>query len=126
MKTFNIFCFFMATFMFGFIYYVSSLQFPPPPTGVSLSGKAMIYHLSVFFLLMMFFHLSLFNNGFKQRKSIFYLSMSIILVYAVLDELHQFFVPGRYSSSIDVLIDFIGILFASFTYSILEEKKLNL
>lgn len=44
-----------------------------------------------------------------RRKTRYILSFGIPLLYAVSDEIHQYFVPGRYCSAIDVFIDFMGI-----------------
>ena len=124
MKNLRIFSGLMAIFMFGFIYYVSSIQFPPPPPGVSFNGKAIIYHISVFFLLSMFLYISMAKKELDGR---IFSIMSISLVYAMLDELHQYFVPGRFMSVNDVLIDSIGITFSTLIYFIIiEVKKKNI
>ena len=48
----------------------------------------------------------------------------IVFILAALDELHQFFVPGRFSSVWDVLIDTLGCaLFLFFMYLIFDRKK---
>ncbi|MDW8802198.1 VanZ family protein [Clostridium sp. A1-XYC3] len=49
----------------------------------------------------------LFIFDFKGRKAIIYI-LFICLFYSVTDEFHQLFVPGRTSSVVDVLIDFLG------------------
>ena len=46
-----------------------------------------------------------------------YGSLLIGISFAILDEFHQSFVPGRHMSSIDMLFDSIGIVFGTFTYS---------
>ena len=43
----------------------------------------------------------------------FYGSLLIGISFAILDEFHQSFVPGRHMSSIDILFDSIGILFGT-------------
>ena len=43
----------------------------------------------------------------------FYGSLLIGMSFAILDEFHQSFVPGRHMSSIDTLFDSIGILFGT-------------
>ena len=43
----------------------------------------------------------------------FYGSLLIGISFAILDEFHQSFVPGRHMSSIDMLFDSIGILFGT-------------
>ena len=44
----------------------------------------------------------------------FYGSLLIGISFAILDEFHQSFVPGRYMSSTDVLFDSLGIVFGMF------------
>ena len=48
-----------------------------------------------------------FGFGFKGRGAIVYI-LFICLLYAVLDEFHQLYVPGRTSLVSDVLVDFLG------------------
>ncbi len=44
----------------------------------------------------------------------FYGSLLIGISFAILDEFHQSFVPGRHMSSTDVLFDSLGIIFGIF------------
>ena len=44
----------------------------------------------------------------------FYSSLLIGISFAILDEFHQSFVPGRHMSSIDMIFDSLGILFGTF------------
>ncbi len=45
--------------------------------------------------------------------------MGIILaiIYGISDEIHQLFVPGRFASTKDILINSFGILLTSLAYS---------
>ena len=47
----------------------------------------------------------------------FYGSFLIGISFAILDEVHQSFVPERHMSSIDMLFDSLGILFGTFLSS---------
>ena len=47
----------------------------------------------------------------------FYGSLLIGISFAILDEFHQSFVPGRHMSSIDMIFDSVGILFGIFICS---------
>ncbi len=64
--------------------------------------------------------------GKDLEKSIINI-LFICLLYAVSDEYHQIFIPGRNSSITDVIIDFtgacVGILFAYLVRYILEKKE---
>lgn len=56
------------------------------------------------------------SNGFKNSgsKKVFSNSLVICIIYAVSDELHQLFVPGRGCQLKDVLIDSVGSLLGIF------------
>jgi len=49
----------------------------------------------------------------------------VSLSYAILDEIHQSFVLGRYPSFDDVIIDSLGIIISTFIY-FKTSKKLSL
>ena len=104
----------------GLIFYISSLTFPPQPAGPP-SITATVYHISVFFLLAFFLFVSVLERKWDSRKIT--LSVLIVAVYATLDELHQYFVPGRYMSFDDFLLDFTGVIFASLIYFVLIGVK---
>ncbi len=102
------------------IFYLSSLTFPTSATS-SESSLATVYHISIFFLLALFLFFSIIEKKPEWKKII--VSLFIVIVYAMLDELHQYFVPGRFSSIKDFLFDFWGIIFAFLTYLILIKRK---
>jgi len=102
------------------IFYISSLTFLPPPVGPP-SINATVYHISAFFFLAIFLFTSALDRKWNFKKII--LSILIVSVYAALDEIHQFFVPGRYMSFNDFLLDFTGIAVASLFYFILILSK---
>lgn len=89
-----------------FIFYISSLKFPPSPFYV-FSYITIIYHFSMFFL----FSLFLLISG-KFNKKFVLVVLALSFVYAGLDELHQVFVPGRDPSFFDVGTDFTGSFFS--------------
>ena len=69
----------------------------------------------------------LISNGFKKSgsKRVFLFSFVICVIYAVSDELHQLFVPGRGCQLKDIIIDSAGSLsgiFLSKEYFRLSEK----
>jgi len=115
----KIFLWIITISFFIVIFYISSITFPLP-TGRS-SIMSIIYHICIFFLLAIFFFISTLERKKNIKKII--LSLLIVTIYAVLDELHQFFVPGRICSIDDFLLDFTGIIFAFLIYFILIFKK---
>ena len=99
-----------ALLIAGFIFYTSGQS---QPYGVSGCNEFIpkAYHFSIFFLLA----LCLILSKEKQERGFIFLAIMISLVYALLDELHQYFVPGRECSLGDFVIDSLGIL-ASFAF----------
>ena len=64
-----------------------------------------------------FLLLRTFTSGEIRTFHPLYVSLLIGISFAILDEFHQSFVPGRHMSSIDMLFDSIGIVFGTFAYS---------
>lgn len=63
----------------------------------------------------------LFSFNLKGKNAIIYV-MFLCLFYAVTDEFHQVFIPGRGSSVIDVLIDFAGSMLGILIFYIIYYK----
>ena len=60
-----------------------------------------------FFVLALLIFLTLKSFNIKSREVIIY-TLFIVLLYAVIDEYRQLYIPGRNSNVRDVVIDFIG------------------
>lgn len=93
------------------IFYLSSLTFAPSPQTTGMN--TIIYHFSAFFFLAFFLSPALARG---KSKSLIFLSIILAVSYALSDEVHQLFVPGRYCSFSDFLVDSAGVLSASFIY----------
>ena len=100
------------------IFWVSSLSFGSGVPGIDI--VPILYHILSFFVLATFLLISLVGG---QRKRLFVLGIVLAIVYGVSDELHQFFVPGRYMSLFDIFLDGIGVIFAAMIYFILVESR---
>ena len=89
-----------------------------PAVGIDPS---LVYHLIVFFLFNFFLILSIIG---KKNVKMGYLVLSMVfsIIYAILDEIHQFFVPLRLPSVRDVLIDVTGIFLSTITYLYYKRK----
>ncbi len=65
--------------------------------------------------------------GFKgvteAKRKCLILSVFVSFIYAITDEIHQYFVPGRYGTFTDVLIDTCGAAVFTFIYIFLFNKK---
>jgi hypothetical protein len=104
----------MVVILGVYIFIISSMNFPgggAPGLGI----KAVLYHIGVFFLFSFFLMVAL-VKGKKLRLALAGVLISIL--YAVSDEVHQLFVPGRSGSIGDVLLDSTGIGFAFLVYFI--------
>jgi len=111
----------LATLCGVLIVYMSSLP------GHSLLGNGSLSEqiLSNFahipaYALLTFLWLKTFDR--KENRDKFLMVNGLILtgliIFAISDEIHQSFVPGRSASFMDVILDVIGILFGLVTFKI--------
>ena len=63
-------------------------------------------------------------HKFKEWKFKFLYPELIAFLYACTDELHQYYVPGRYGTFSDVIIDSCGAITGIFIYYFFWKKKL--
>ena len=91
--------------------------------GVGGSWPSRIYHFTIFFLLN-FFLLASIKPGKKLKFKQIMLALFLSLIYAILDEVHQMFVPFRGPGVSDVLTDTAGIFF-SILVSFMFAKKVK-
>ena len=101
------------------IFLVSSIPGGPPS---KIPDFSLLYHFVAFFLFN-FFLLTTFRIEEKITSKKMILVLIISLVYAVLDELHQFFVPLRTPDLVDFLVDSAGIFLSAFAYKYYSNKK---
>ena len=113
--------FFAAAAVWGLlIFYLSSI----PDLQSSLPGwqdliLRKLAHIFVFFILSYF----LISSFVKYKRVYIYFVIITVIAYAFIDEYHQVFVPFRYGSAKDILIDSIGVLFGTALYSNLPPHK---
>ena len=104
------------------IFYFSSISFGPSSGTGGIPGLATIYHFVVFFLFAFFLFISI--KGSKKIK-IKYLIIALLIsiVYAVLDEFHQMFVPFREPAIRDILTNTAGIFSSAIVYLYANKKN---
>jgi len=91
--------------------------------GIQIPFKSILYHFVIFAALTFFFLISRIK-GDKQKIDLIFSVISLAILYAILDEVHQIFVPGRVFAIADILTDSAGVLFAALIYSLrFKEKK---
>jgi VanZ family protein len=87
------------------IFYYSSLSYPVPQTvqEVTFFDMNTVLHIGEYAVFSFFLTFGL----YKKIKN--YYIVSIGFLYALSDEIHQYFVPYRYFDFLDVLADGIGV-----------------
>ena len=98
------------------IFYISSLSFGKGAPGPEFPLKSVIYHFLIFAIFAFFLLISLTKGKTKNRHFIM-IAMLLAIAYGIADELHQFFVPNRYSSLNDALVNSLGIMISGVFYS---------
>jgi VanZ family protein len=102
--------------------------------GINLQMANLIYlirksaHIFEYFILSTLFTLIYLESQMSDKYKILYSFTSALLI-AITDEVIQSFVPGRYGSLIDVLIDSIGIVIGVgliILIQLIRKKKHNL
>ena len=93
----------------GIIFILSSQQSFPIRNLPQYSDK--VVHTLIYIPLAFMMYLSLKKSGLK--KSLFIAAIIFAGIYGITDEIHQYFVPGRYSSAGDVAADFFGAILGS-------------
>lgn len=99
------------------IFYFSTLTFE---AGTNTGNKSIIYHIAAFFVFSLFLLISVIKG---KRKSLIFLVILIAIVYGVLDEFHQYYVPGRCFSLFDMTLNTLGIATASTIYLAMMYKS---
>ena len=103
-----------------FIFYISSLTFKGV-AGVP-SILTYVYHFFIFFWLSFFLAIAITR---ARNIPLAIPALFISLFYALSDEVHQLFVPGRYCSLGDFFIDSSGIILACVLYLVTIKIRSN-
>jgi VanZ family protein len=107
----DFFYYWLPVFLYaGLIFYLSSL--PTIPSSITqIISQTLILHMIEYAILgiLLFRALTNSKNNTLKNNAIL-LSIMIATIYAMTDELHQYFVPGRICSFLDFSADFIGSL----------------
>ena len=96
------------------IFVLSSRPVPPEAEPYLIFPQAdKVVHFVEYAIFGLLLYVAYDRGGFERlRQSPALLSVVTGIGYAISDEIHQSFVPGRDSSVEDLLVDCIGILFA--------------
>ena len=80
-------------------------------------------HFTLYFILGLLV-ISFLKEFGLSRKSII-ISIIVVLLYAVSDEIHQTFIPGRSGEVLDVLIDTIGGTLSTVLYYLIYKRRIK-
>jgi len=116
MKNSQILFFVLAVFVGIFIFYMSSISFEPSEKAFDI--KPYIYHFGVFFMFSFF----LFMSG-RMKKEYLFVVVLISFVYALLDEVHQIYVPNRGFDIVDLGVDYLGVVVGFIFLLIFKNRK---
>ncbi len=109
----------LSVFYMAAIFFVSGLSDPPVPA--MWNGGDFFLHMAAYAGLGFLLSWALVNSG-VVRKLVFF-AFLIGLFYGTTDELHQYFVPQRTASLLDLTADGLGSLLGSYFFHILHSTK---
>lgn len=104
----------------GFIFILSSILLQENnQAGHSLIRQMMqnLLHIPLFGLLAFLWMKAFENCKFRLKRAFIY-SIIITSCYAAFDELHQFFITGRYATFVDFLLNIIGCVGGLVVYAL--------
>jgi VanZ family protein len=100
----------------GLIFFLSSQK----KFAITLPANSdKIIHAFVYMMLGFLFYVSLRASG--ARHYVLVAASVLACVYGISDEIHQYFVPGRYASLGDVIADAVGALAGSLIGGFLKQ-----
>ncbi len=94
------------------IWYISSLPQPLPSEAGAVIGVDKILHIGEFFIFGLLLVFAFKGMGWKGKTSNYLVCLLIAVVYGIIDEIHQLYVPTRFFSVYDMIADGAGGLIA--------------
>lgn len=93
----------------GLIFYLSSIPNLKTEFGIWDFILRKIAHMFVYAVLFLFTHSAAAETFKLPAPRLYFYCVVFCIIYAISDEYHQGFVPGRHASPVDVLIDTAGV-----------------
>jgi len=110
------------------IFVVSSIPYAqPPPLGIVYEDKwiHLLEYGGLGFLVARAFYFQ--NRHGWLRRRWFWMAVLATFAYGITDEIHQWFVPGRYADILDAVADGLGGLLGAYFFSrYLKWKELRM
>ena len=100
------------------IFYISnqpSISFVPENLTY-IDPQHLLLHLLEYIPLGLLIYRAVLKTSFKISVNPIYFSTLLGVVYGLSDEIHQYFVPGRTASPLDLAADSIGVLIGVFLW----------
>ncbi|MBU0502825.1 MAG: VanZ family protein [Candidatus Omnitrophota bacterium] len=101
---------FPVLFWCWLIFYISGISSLETPWGLWDFVLRKISHITEYFILTLLLYRAFKGTFIPSRLNLFFWPGALSILYAVSDEIHQYFVPTRGPSLEDVLIDCAGII----------------
>jgi VanZ family protein len=105
----NFFYYWLPVYVYAsLIFYFSSLPKIPEPI-IEIIPQTLILHIIEYAILsILLFRAFTKSNNTNMRNNAVLLAIMIATLYGITDEIHQYFVPGRISSYLDIIANCIG------------------
>jgi len=103
----------ILVYIYCFIIFIYSATPKPPEPFIVVHATDWIKHIAEYLILSFLVFFAFKNSkSFEDYPALY--TIIFVVLFAVSDEIHQLFVPGRYFSVLDILADsFASILFFS-------------
>ena len=89
------------------IFYLSSL--PEVPLVTEITKETLILHMIEYAILSILLFRAFTNSkNTVLRNNAIFLAIIIAILYGITDEIHQYFVPGRFLNHLDIIANGIG------------------
>jgi len=98
------------------IFFLSSISRYPEGLPFFFGLDKIIHFIEYFFFGVLYYRWISSSDRFSARGRVWAVTVFIGVFYALTDEWHQSFVPGRDASLWDWLFDSLGVIAASFSY----------
>lgn len=89
------------------IFLLSSIPYVEQPDLLKDKRAPILEHI-VEYSVLGFLLFGSFSSTKRKGRRVIFLAVSVAILYGISDELHQFFVPGRYCDIIDVVANSLG------------------
>jgi VanZ family protein len=91
------------------------------PTILKFRGADFIVHITEYSILGLLLSWGLAASGVKRRLFLYVVAIGVL--YGIVDEIHQYFVPRRSASILDVIADSLGSMIGACLFCLLHSTR---